>query len=59
MAAGVAAYGTGERPPEGTLVFKQGARSADFFLVLAGGIAIFDRERKPDVFTAGSEASRR
>ena len=40
MAARVAAYGTEERLPAGTLVFERGQRRVDFFLVLEGAIEI-------------------
>ncbi len=41
-AARIAAYGTEERLPAGTLVFRRGDRSVDFFLVLEGTIEIFE-----------------
>ena len=40
MAARVAAYGTEERLPAGTLIFERGQRGVDFFLVLEGSIEI-------------------
>ncbi|MFL5355497.1 FAD-dependent oxidoreductase [Archangium sp.] len=41
LAERVAAYGTEERLPNGTLVFRRGDRGVDFFLVLEGSIEIF------------------
>jgi thioredoxin reductase (NADPH) len=40
MVARVAAYGSPERLPAGTLVFERGERGVDFFLVLEGSIEI-------------------
>ena len=53
MAARIAGYGQEEHLPAGTLVFRRGERSVDFFLVLDGAIEIFDldREGEPRVFT--------
>jgi len=52
MAKRVAAYGTEERLPGGTLLFERGDRSADFFFVLEGEVEIFDldNEDAPHVF---------
>jgi len=36
------AYGTPETPAAGSLLFERGARGADFFVVLAGAIDLFD-----------------
>jgi thioredoxin reductase (NADPH) len=57
MAARVAAYGTEERLPKGTLVFERGERSVDFFFVLEGTIEIFDfdEDGQPNVFTVHGE----
>ena len=57
MAARVAAYGTEERLPKGTLVFERGASSVDFFFVLEGNIEIFelDTRGEPNVFTVHTE----
>ena len=41
-AARMAAYGREERLPRGTLLFKHGDRSRDFFLILEGSIEAFD-----------------
>ena len=41
MAARVAAYGTQESQPKGTMLFERGQRSVDFFLVLSGNIEVF------------------
>jgi thioredoxin reductase (NADPH) len=55
-AARVAAYGTEELLPKGTLVFERGQRSVDFFFVLEGTIEIFDMiEGEPNVFTIHGE----
>ncbi|WP_164020276.1 FAD-dependent oxidoreductase [Pyxidicoccus trucidator] len=52
MAERVAAYGTEERLPGGTLLFKRGDRSVDFFFVLEGVVELFDldEEDQPRVF---------
>lgn len=42
MAARVASYGSDERLPKGSIVFRRGERSVDFFLVLEGSIEIYD-----------------
>ncbi|HEY8565140.1 MAG TPA: FAD-dependent oxidoreductase [Beijerinckiaceae bacterium] len=57
MAGRVAAYGTREELPAGTLVFQRGERSVDFFLVLQGSIEIFDLDAQgePNVFTIHGE----
>ena len=57
MAARVAAFGTEEWLPAGTLVFERGQRSVDFFLVLQGNIEIFDLDKfgEPNVFTVHGE----
>lgn len=57
MAERIAAYGTEERLPGGTLVFERGQRSVDFFFVLEGAIEIFDLddEGEPHVFTVHGE----
>lgn len=44
MAGRVAAFGTEEAPAEGTMLFRRGDRSVDFFLCLAGGIEILDTD---------------
>ncbi|WPB82523.1 FAD-dependent oxidoreductase [Archangium violaceum] len=53
MAERVAAYGTEEWLPGGTLLFQRGDRSVDFFLVLEGSVEIFDHgpHDEPSVFT--------
>jgi len=53
MATRVAAFGTQETLSAGTLVFRRGERSVDFFFVLEGAIEIFDMtpEGAPNVFT--------
>ncbi|WNG57719.1 cyclic nucleotide-binding domain-containing protein [Archangium gephyra] len=53
MAERVAAYGTEEWLPDGTLLFQRGDRSVDFFLVLEGSVEIFDcgPHDEPSVFT--------
>jgi thioredoxin reductase (NADPH) len=57
MAHRIAAYGSEERLPKGTLVFERGERSVDFFFVLEGSIGIFDRDEhgEPNVFTIHAE----
>jgi thioredoxin reductase (NADPH) len=57
MAARVAAFGTEEFAPAGTMVFERGQRRVDFFLVLEGEIEIFDLDRnhQPNVFTGHGE----
>jgi len=57
MAARVAAFGTEEFAPAGTMVFERGQRRVDFFLVLEGEIEIFDLDRnhQPNVFTVHGE----
>ena len=57
LAARVAAYGTEERLPKGTLVFELGQRGVDFFFVLEGNIEIFelDDDGEPNVFTVHGE----
>jgi thioredoxin reductase (NADPH) len=57
MAARIAAFGKEESLAKGTLVFKRGDRSVDFFMVLEGSIEIFDLDTKgkPNVFTSHSE----
>jgi thioredoxin reductase (NADPH) len=44
MAERVAAYGTQESLPAGTVLFQRGERSADFFLVLAGSVEIIETD---------------
>lgn len=44
MAGRVAAFGSEESPPEGTMLFRRGDRSVDFFLCIAGGIEILDTD---------------
>jgi thioredoxin reductase (NADPH) len=44
MAARVAAYGTEEDAPKGTVLFVRGQRDADFFLVLEGTIEILEED---------------
>lgn len=44
MVARVAAFGSEEAAPEGTMLFRRGDRSVDFFLCLAGGIEILDTD---------------
>ncbi|MDV3457980.1 FAD-dependent oxidoreductase [Sphingomonas sp. HF-S4] len=46
MAARVAAFGTEEVLDDGTLLFRRGDRSVDFFLCLGGGIEILDVDVK-------------
>nr|AYM53926.1 bifunctional protein : sensor cNMP-binding domain-like protein [Corallococcus coralloides] len=57
MAERIATYGTEERLPGGTLLFKRGERSVDFFFVLEGAIEIldFDDEGQPHVITVHDE----
>jgi len=57
MIARVAAYGTEERVPAGTIVFARGERSVDFFLVLEGNIEIYelDEHGQPQVFIVQGE----
>nr|AYM53979.1 bifunctional protein : sensor cNMP-binding domain-like protein [Pyxidicoccus sp.] len=57
MAERIATYGTEERLPGGTLLFKRGERSVDFFFVLEGAIEIldFDDEGEPHVITVHDE----
>jgi len=57
MAARIAAYGTEERLPKGTLVFKRGQRGVDFFLVIEGAIEVFDHDEHgaEDVFTVHTD----
>jgi Thioredoxin reductase len=57
MAARVAAYGTEERVPQGTLLFERGQRAVDFFLLLEGSIEIFDFDGcgQPNVLTVHHE----
>ena len=52
-AARLAAYGTQEDVPGGTLLFERGQRGVDFFLVLEGSIEVFDRDPHghPEVLT--------
>ncbi len=54
MAARVAAFGTEESVPEGTVLFARGQRGVDFFLVLEGRIDVFDldEDHQPRVFTS-------
>jgi thioredoxin reductase (NADPH) len=42
MAQRVVPYGVEERLPNGTILFRRGERSVDFFFVLAGLVEIFD-----------------
>ena len=53
MASRIAAYGSEETLPPGTMVFKRHQRGVDFFLVLEGTIEIFDMDESnlPNVFT--------
>lgn len=44
MVARVAAFGTEEAVPEGAMLYRRGDQSVDFFLCLAGGIAIVDTD---------------
>jgi thioredoxin reductase (NADPH) len=57
MTERVAAYGTEERLPGGTLLFQRGDRSVDFFFVLAGSVEIFDLgpHGEPQVLTVHHE----
>jgi thioredoxin reductase (NADPH) len=57
MSARVASYGTEERLPGGTLLFRRGDRSVDFFFVLEGNVEIFDLgpHGEPNVFTVHGE----
>jgi thioredoxin reductase (NADPH) len=57
LAGRVAAYGREERLPKGTLLFRRGDRSVDFFLVLEGCVEIYDRgpHGEPHVFTVHHE----
>jgi thioredoxin reductase (NADPH) len=57
MAERVAAYGAEERLPAGTLLFRRGDRSVDFFFVLEGSVEIFDLgpHGEPHVFTVHGE----
>lgn len=49
----IAAYGTKEHLAPGTMVFERGRRRVDFFLILSGGIEVFDRNKygEPRVVT--------
>ena len=53
MTARIAAYGTTEAVAKGTMLFRRGDRSVDFFLVLDGRIEVFetDAHGHPNVFT--------
>ncbi|MBI1179012.1 MAG: cyclic nucleotide-binding domain-containing protein [Alphaproteobacteria bacterium] len=53
MAGRIAAYGDVEDVPAGTVVFRRGQRSVDFFLVLDGSLEIFDMDEyaRENVFT--------
>nr|AYM54026.1 bifunctional protein : sensor cNMP-binding domain-like protein [Pyxidicoccus fallax] len=57
MAERIATYGTEERLPGGTLLFRRGERSVDFFFVLEGAIEIldYDDEGEPHVITVHDE----
>ena len=57
MTARMVAYGTVEEMPEGTMLFRRGDRSVDFFLVLDGSVEMFDVgiDGRPDVFTIHTE----
>jgi thioredoxin reductase (NADPH) len=57
MVARVAAYGTEEQVTAGTSLFKQGDRSVDFFVVLAGAVEIFELDPlgHPSVITVHGE----
>ena len=49
MAARIASYGIAEDAPDGTMLFEQGQRGNDFFLVLTGEIDILDHHGKNTV----------
>ncbi|HEV7252202.1 MAG TPA: FAD-dependent oxidoreductase [Mesorhizobium sp.] len=53
----IRAYGQEEALRPGTLVFRRGERSVDFFVVIEGEVEIFDlgREGRPNVFTVHSD----
>src|SRR5690349_7994524 len=57
MAARVAAYGAEERLPAGTVLFRRGERSVDFFLVLEGRVEVYDLDERdqPRVLTVHGE----
>jgi len=57
MTERVAAYGTRQSVPAGTVLFQQGERSADFFLVLQGSVEIIetDVQGTPNVFRIAEE----
>ncbi len=57
QAARVARYGTEEALTSGTIVFERGERSVDFFLILSGGIEIFEADlaSEPTVLTVHRE----
>ncbi|WP_027135463.1 FAD-dependent oxidoreductase [Geminicoccus roseus] len=42
MAARIAAYGSEEAVPAGTLLYRRGERGVDFFLVLEGEVEVFE-----------------
>ena len=46
------AYGTPEAPAAGSLLFERGTRGADFFVVLAGAIDLFDSSDEHASFRA-------
>jgi thioredoxin reductase (NADPH) len=57
MAQRVVPYGVEERLPKGTILFRRGERSVDFFFVLAGQVEIFDLDLhgEPQVVRAHGE----
>ncbi|MDB5482632.1 MAG: Thioredoxin reductase [Caulobacteraceae bacterium] len=57
MAGRVRSYGSEESVADGTLLFEQGQRGVDFFLVLDGSIEIFDLDAHglPHVITTHGE----
>jgi thioredoxin reductase (NADPH) len=57
MTARVRAYGSEERVPAGTMLFRRGERGVDFFLVLEGKVEIYneDESGRPDVVTVHGE----
>ena len=57
MCERVKLYGQIETVAKGTLVYKRGERSVDFFLVLEGSIEIFDEDASgtPNIFVVHTE----
>ncbi|MCP3139473.1 FAD-dependent oxidoreductase [Pyxidicoccus xibeiensis] len=57
MGERIAAYGTEERLPGGTLLFQRGDRGVDFFFVREGAVEVFDFDPhgEPHVFAVHGE----